>query len=118
MSIEQFEFNGMLWNTSIWSPYPLAQRLGYLPTYLSASDPRPAREQFNSGYRQHGGWDGNRAVGRMEYQAATETLHYPGDPVLTCLARVMLREEKILLFPHSWVVIVQPDQSYEAARLD
>ena len=107
--------NGLRWTTDVASPYTLADRLGFLPGFLSTSDPRPSREQFDAGYRAGGGWVSSP---RMRFNPDSETLHFPGDPVLTQLARTQLRDETILLFPHSWVVIVQPDGSSETARMD
>lgn len=88
--------------------------LGYLPGMLDASDPRPAREQFDEGYRNGGGWSPFKG----HTLHADNTLSYPGDPPLPPLAQVRLRDELIVFYHHSWVAIIQPDRSYEIARMD
>jgi hypothetical protein len=46
------------------------------------------------------------------------TLCYPGDPPLPPLFLLLLRTEMILVYPHGFVAVVQPDGSFEAARMD
>ena len=46
------------------------------------------------------------------------TLHYPGDPDFEPLAAVWLRREVIMVYECSIVAIVQPDGSFEVARMD
>ena len=88
--------------------------LGELPYFLNEDDPRPAREQFHSNYKHGGGW--------RPFKGHTLTknhmLAYPGDPSLPPLASVQFRDELIIVHPHSWVTIVQPDGTYETCRMD
>lgn len=88
--------------------------LGYLPSFLSEHDPRPAKEQIHENYQHGGGW--NPMQGWTLGPA--NTLTYPGDPPLPPIAKYRLREELILLYPSSWLAIVQPDRSFEVARVD
>jgi len=88
--------------------------LGYLPGMLNDSDPRPACKQFDTGYRNGGGWQpfqGHRLRG-------DNALCYPGDPPMYPLAQAWLRDELILYYPHDWVAIVQRDRSFEVCRMD
>lgn len=88
--------------------------LGLLPEMLNDANPAPAREQFDRGYQHGGGWRpfvGFKLLGNG-------CILYPGDPSLRPLARTQLRDEKITLFECSWVMIQQPDGSYEIARMD
>jgi hypothetical protein len=88
------------------------EHLGLIPYFVFASDPRPAKEQFNERYIS--GWtpfNGFKMLGGSR-------LKYPGDPAFAPLARTKLRDETILFYPHAWVVIMQPDGSFEACRMD
>jgi hypothetical protein len=90
---------------------PAEDVLGYIPSFLSEDDPRPAREQFDEHYI--GGWhpqDGFTMKGKY--------LLFPGDPPLEPLAFTMFGEEAIIMYPHSYVAIVQPDSSFQVARMD
>jgi hypothetical protein len=90
------------------------EHLGYLPQWLDDNDPRPASQQFDAGYKYGGGWTplpGQRLTGN-------NWLTYPGDPPLIPLAEARLRDELILFYDHAWVVIVQPDRSYQVSRMD
>lgn len=101
----------MIW--TLLHPRMTYAGLGLLPEFLSEADPRPAREQFNEGYRHGGGWrpmSGFRRVGG--------TLLYPGDPPLRPLARTQLRDELIVLHEYEIVCVVQPDGTFEACRMD
>jgi hypothetical protein len=92
----------------------LGADLGFLPMFLSDDDPRPAREQFDTNYQHGGGW---RPMQKFTLQG-DNSLQYPGDPPLRPYAQVILRDELILVYPHSWVVIKQQDGSFEVARMD
>lgn len=89
------------------------EHLGYLPTMLDERDPRPAREQLDANYRHSGGWcpmDGFSLDGM--------TLRYPGDPPFEMIGCTRVRDEVVALFEHDMVAIVQPDGSFEVARMD
>lgn len=89
------------------------EMLGYIPMFLSANDPRPAREQFDKNY-VHGGWQPFHGF----TMRADGALCYPGDPPLPPLAETTLRDETIRFHDCAWVVILQADGSWEVARLD
>lgn len=88
--------------------------LGYIPGFLSEDDPRPAREQIDAHYQHGGGWCPNKGFTLRR----DNVLQFPGDPLFPPLAQVRLRDELIVLYPHSYVAIIQPDRSFEAARVD
>lgn len=94
-------------------PDTTVEHLGYLPGMLNLNDPRRAREQFDSAFHYGGGWD--PFPGFILHGG---TLIYPGDPPIAPLARCHLRDELILFYPHSWVLVMQPDKSWEVARMD
>lgn len=89
--------------------------LGYIPSFLSADDPRPAKEQFNENYAHGGGW---RPLPGCKLSQQNMVIRYPGDPPLKPFAMTVLREEKLYFYPHSQVLILQPDGSFEVSRMD
>ncbi len=88
--------------------------LGYIPHFLVPEDTRPAKEQFTERYI-YGGW--SKFEGHT-LNLKTMALKYPGDPPMLPLAVAELGHEKIYVYPHAWVLILQPDGSFEVARLD
>lgn len=94
-------------------PRMTEDHLGYIPSFLSPDDPRPAREQIDTTYVS--GW---RPFRGFKFDLKDHSLKYPDDPMMLPLAQAKLRDELILFYPSSWVAIVQPDQSFEVARLD
>jgi hypothetical protein len=87
---------------------------GYIPGFLRDDDPRPAREQFNERYSS--GWVPGPPG--LSFDFDTATLSYPGDPPMTLISAMLFRDEVILLFQSSWVLILQRDGSWEVARMD
>jgi hypothetical protein len=88
--------------------------VGFIPTFLDENDLRPAREQFNEKYV--GGWhpfQGHTLVPEQDF-----ALCYPGDPPLHPIALIRLRRERIVIYPHAWVMILQDDNTFEVARMD
>jgi hypothetical protein len=97
-----------------WRVYYPGVDLGLLPQMLNSSDPRPAREQLDSGYRHGGGWDPFPGFKLSN----NDNLLYPGDPPTRPVASTKLRDETIVLYEHEWVAIIQPDRSFEVCRMD
>lgn len=85
---------------------------GYIPGFLNENDPRSASEQFEEKYQ--GGW--NPFLGFTKDDK--ECLHYPGDHIQVPLSIILFRAERLLLYPAQWVVIIQPDNTWEVARMD
>jgi len=102
----------MIWE--LLHPGMTSEHLGLIPDFLEESDPRPAREQIDERYAHGGGW---RPMKGFRF-GPHYLLIYPGNPPMAPVARVRLRNELIMLYPHAWLVIVQPDQSFEASRVD
>lgn len=89
--------------------------LGLLPFMLDENDPASAREQFDRNYQHGGGWRSSS----LRFQLTEDDwLLYSPDPPLPPVARTRLRQESIVLYPHAWVAIIQPDRSFEACRMD
>ena len=97
------------------SPDQLVDQLGFLPGFFDANDPRSAKEQIDTNYAHGGGW---RRFDGFMFDKEGMTLIYPGDPPFKLLAASALRDEALLFFEHEWLVIVQPDGSWEAARVE
>jgi len=95
------------------SPICNMSHLGYIPSFLNSSDKRSAAEQFEENYIA--GW--NPFPG-FTMDPTTFAIKYPGDPKLHPLATATLRHERIFIYEHAWVAIVQPDRSFEIARMD
>ena len=91
------------------------EHLGYIPFFLSESDPRPAAEQIGEKYV--GGW---RPFYGFQLSLDDMTLKYPEDPPMKPLASTQLRNEHIFYYEHSWVLILQEDdpENWQIARLD
>lgn len=102
----------MLW--TIYDSRCTMDHLGFIPSFLSADDPRPARDQLDANYRHGGGW---RPMKNFKLTGSLG-LAYPGDPVLRPLASTKLRDETIVVYECAIVAIIQPDKSFEAARMD
>lgn len=91
--------------------------LGWLPLMILTSDPRPIREQLDERYAHGGGWS-PMGDGRWEFNRDTHRLKYPGDPWMNPLAITKIRDETLILYPYAFVLVLQPDGSYEVARVD
>lgn len=90
--------------------------LGFIPTFLSDDDPRPAKEQFNEAYGFAGGW---RRFDGFTLNEATMGLAYPGDPELPPFAMIELGFEYIYVYRHAWVMIYnRTNGTHEVARMD
>ncbi len=86
---------------------------GIIPTFLNPADPRSAAEQIDANYVS--GWQHFEG---FTFDPDTLTLHYKGDPPLRPLSLLLFRNERLLIYPHEWVLIMQPDRSWQIARLD
>jgi hypothetical protein len=102
---------GMRW--FLLHPNATPDMLGYIPMFLDDRDPRPAREQIMANYV--GGWHPFEGFTLNE---SNGYLEYPEDPPTLPIATVQLRDEVITVYEHSWVLIMQPDKTWEVARLD
>ena len=112
-------FNGMVWVPT--HPGVHFDMLGFIPTFLSSEDPRPAAQQIDSNYGHGGGWRAFPGFTLLE----DGNLKYPGDPPTCMLYKTMLpsiegkrEEEFIFFYQHSWLRIAQPSGSWEVCRLD
>lgn len=89
--------------------------LGYLPDMFSDEDPTPVKEQIDRNYANGGGW---RHAPGWSFDHETQVIKFPGDPPLLPLARCKVRDETVLLYQYSWVVVVQPDGTFEICHMD
>ena len=89
--------------------------LGRIPEMLDLTNPAPAREQFNANYQHGGGWrprDDKHTLGE------DDSLRYSGDEPRRPFAEIKFRDERILFYESDFVVIVQPDRSFEVCRMN
>lgn len=96
-------------------PKAKPEMLGYIPSFLSEQNPKPAKEQLHQNYLHGGGW---QPFEGFTLNQKTLNLHYPGDPPVLALAKGKLRDETIVVYQFAWVAIIQPDGTYEVARMD
>lgn len=95
-------------------PRATIEHMGLIPLMLSTADPRPAREQLDSAYGHGGGW---QPMPNFK-MTKDENLVYPGDPPTKPFAELQLRDERVVLYEHEWVAIIQRDGSFEVSRMD
>jgi hypothetical protein len=119
----QYQENGLTWSLR----HPEAQAyLGFIPSFIHAQDERSAREQLHANYAHGGGWSplsgwqlpadwlpADWVPGPMPPSIA-----YPGDPALIPVIWTKLRDESIAIYPHAWVMVMQPGGAFEVARMD
>jgi len=86
--------------------------LGYIPHFLSERSVLPAAQQIDRVYI--GGWRPFKGFTLND----DNSLSYPSDPDLQPLCTAQLRDETIVVYRYDWVAIIQPDRSFEIARLD
>lgn len=86
---------------------------GIIPSFLDEKDPRGAKEQFNAQYM--GGW---QPFHGFTFDYETGVLKYPGDPPMKPLSSILFRKEVILIYPSAWVMVIQPDHTWEVCRMD
>lgn len=89
--------------------------LGYLPSFFSEQDPRPAGVQLNENYAHGGGWN---PLAGWRMNPISRRIQYPGDPSLEPLAMAMVHNERLFFYDCAILCIVQPDGSFECGRVD
>ena len=92
--------------------------LGLLPSMIDPADKRSAAEQFDANYQHGGGWrpqEGWVRIGDSGVIAYKDS----DDPPLAPIAAAKMRGEIILVYPYSYVAIIQQsDGSFEVCRMD
>jgi hypothetical protein len=86
---------------------------GLIPSFLDEDDPRSAKEQFDANYIA--GW---HPFEGFTFDLENGTLQYPGDLPMNVRSVMTFRQELILLFDFAWVLVLQPDNSWEVCRMD
>ena len=97
-------------------PRVTPEHLGLIPMFLSTNNSLPAREQFHNNYGHGGGW--MPMPGWVLNEDLSLTYKEAEDPPLAPYAKATFNDEFILVYPYAWVVIVQPDGSFEISRMD
>lgn len=95
--------------------------LGLLPMMLNPMDVHDAVTQFDRNYAHGGGWhdfEGFTLNKRDSDNPLMWWLEYDGDPPMTAIAHTKLHDEIVVLFKHSWVLVLQPNGVYRVARMD
>lgn len=103
----------------VWPHDDPQSPVGFLPGFFDHDDPRSAREQIDENYGFGGGWQPIKGFTmEPDEDGFGPVLLYPGDPPLRWLATSKLRDEMLLLFQASILIILQKDGTFEAARVD
>jgi hypothetical protein len=98
------------------SGYRTIDIVGYTPEFLSEDSEDDAVKQLDEHYSHGGGW--RDFEGFTFVDGDEPKLTYPGDPPTNAIAHWKLRDERIILFEHAWVAVVQPDGKFRVARMD
>jgi len=88
---------------------------GLIISFLDTDDPRSAVEQFDTHYGWHKfeGFTMDIDTKEITYGEGDDT-----DPPLKPISKMMFRNELIILYDHAWVAVMQPDLSWQMARMD
>lgn len=92
------------------------EHLGYIPIWLEGTPQgKPLTKQLNDCYA-FGGWQPFKGF----TLADDNSLRYPGDPPQKPLALIEVpgHEEKVFIYPCSWVAVIWPDRRFEVCRMD
>lgn len=87
--------------------------LGFIPQWLDEADPRDAKTQLDEGYGYGGMWRNDKMTIDKD-----DRLIYPGDPPQEPLAETRLHGQRIILYPCSFVAVIEPDGSFLVQRMD
>lgn len=103
-------------------PAATLEHLGPIPHWLDENDARPAAKQLNDHYQHGGGWcpmtgftmpdrtTGVLVFGSDDGEAADETFRP--------WAAIMFNREMIFAYDYDIFSVLQPDGSFEVARMD
>lgn len=87
---------------------------GPIPLFLSDLNPKSAKEQLHDSYQHGGGFQSFKGFNLLD----DNSIKYPGDPKHPPRVEITLRDEKIYIYDHAWVCVIQPDRTYEICRMD
>lgn len=100
-------------SVTLLHPRATRQHLGYIPLFFDERDARSAKDQINERYI-FGGWQPFTGPTLDENMA----MCYSNDPPQPALAVIRLSTERVFIYPHAFVAIVQANGTAEFARLD
>jgi len=90
--------------------------LGHLCDIILPDDERPVKDQLNDRYAHGGGYS---PLPGFKLDRMTMSIRWPGDPPLRPSAMTMIGAEKVFYYHYGcWLLILQPDESYEVTRVD
>lgn len=100
---------------NILHPRATLAHLGYIPSWLNEDAEGTAMEQLDRGYA----WGGWQSFGKGVVKLNPDnSFIYPGDPPQHPFAEIEFRDERIYMYQGSWVLVKQPDGSFDMARMD
>jgi hypothetical protein len=110
-------YDGMIWIER--HPQAQVDHLGFILTFFSPDDSRPAAEQVQAKYIS--GWHPIKGAGRYELGKNFELTYHSvdgSDPPMPCLWETKLRDEVIRVYNYGITAIFQKDGTFEVSRLD
>lgn len=93
---------------------PIENIVGDIKFFAHESDEDSLKDQFNKRYSFGGGWSPMEGFTMDKNKSIT----YPEDPPLYPLAIAKFRNQEVIIYNHSWVVILEQDGTFEASRMD
>lgn len=90
------------------------EKAGFIPFWLHNGIGMGAVEQISSNYGHGGGWRDSDGF-TMDDESS---LLYPGDPPMKVRAVGHVDQERVLIYDYGYVAVVQPDGTFQAARID
>lgn len=86
---------------------------GSIPFFVDPRDTRKARVQLNENYAHGGGWAPMRG-----WELLPDDRIRWKDEVYAPAATLKMTGERVVVYHHAWVAIIQDDGSFEVARMD
>jgi len=96
-----------------YHPQVTEEFMGMIPLWLR--DDLPAKATLNAGYAHGGGWQPFKGFTK-DWK---DRLCYPDDPALEPRCEIKLKSgERVVMYDHAWVAVIEPDGSFEVCRMD
>lgn len=107
----------------IIAPGYTEESLGLIPLWLSTENPASAVDQINANYAHGGGWRDFKGFFVNQLDGLLDPLKwrlkYPGDPAYHPIGCARLRDEVVVMWPHSWATVHNlSTETFRCARID
>lgn len=92
-----------------------AEWIGAIPLIINSAYDEPVAEQIAIGYAHGGGW---MPFEGFVFSPEAMTITYPDDPPYEAVAEVTIRGERVIVYPHAWVMVLQQDGTFQVTKMD